>query len=1012
MKKIVLSLFCLVISSTLFSQNTRSWGTYLGGSPTDESFGIAHDDSGYIYMAGLTGSNAGVASGGFQNTYGGGTSDAFLAKFDSSGNRIWATFIGASGDDQGYGVAVDDSGFVYITGFTGSTDSIAFVGYQNTNAGGTYDAFLVKFDRNGARMWGTYIGGTGSDRAYGVDVDDSLNVYITGYTSSSAGIATVGAFQTVYGNANDAFLVKFNKNGVRQWGTYFGGNGDDQGRCISVNDSGHVYIAGYAASTSAIASGGSQNLYGGGGYDAFLARFDRNGNRIWSTYLGGTQADEGRSIIATDGHVYLCGRTPSTSGIATLGAYQTTYGGAQYDAFVVKYDSLGGKIWGTYYGGSGQDAGYAITSDQRENLYFGGRTSSNTAIASGGFQSAFGGSVDAFVAKFDSSGSRICGTYLGGNGNDYTFGLSVAKGKLYACGYTQSGSGIATTGAFQTTFGGGGNDDGYLIKYSSCLDISFTSANETCTGTADGSATAIVKGGTLLPFTYLWTPGGQTVAARTNLSAGTYYINITDAYGNTALDSVVITAGAGITGTTSTINATCGLSDGSATVTPTTGASPYTYLWSPLGGTNATTTPVAAGVYSVTVTDFNGCSSVITAIVNNNTTLTVNLTAHTDVTCHGDGDGSATMLASGGVPTYSYLWSPSGGTAASANNLGGGLFSLAVTDNAGCTVNQTVTIIDPPTLVSSIGGTISICSGTSGGLSITGFGGTSPYTYLWSPSTSLSDDTASAPVAAPPTTTTYTVDVTDAHGCTTAAFRVMNVVPNPTASVSGNTGVCSGQAITLTAAGGANFNWSTGETTAAISVSPLVTTVYSVTVSNGSCTGNTTFTVTAYSSPVANVIKTDASCANCPNGSGAVFGSGTAPLSYLWMPGGMTTQIVNGLLPGVYSVCITDGNFCQTCINDTIGVDPLLFVQLVMTSEKIFLSPNPFKESCTLLISDADLFHYDVLIYDVLGKQMDSDISRNSDSFVIRKNGLNQGIYFLRILKEGNLSDTRKLVVE
>lgn len=138
--------------------------------------------------------------------------------------RLWATYYGGADQDAGYKISTDASGNVYMTGQTSSATGIATAGaFQNTYGGGV-DAYLVKFDGAGNRLWATYYGGSGADFGYGVKTDAAGNIYLTGYTESTSGIATVGAHQTVYGGSNDAFLVKFDSNGNRLWGTYYGGS--------------------------------------------------------------------------------------------------------------------------------------------------------------------------------------------------------------------------------------------------------------------------------------------------------------------------------------------------------------------------------------------------------------------------------------------------------------------------------------------------------------------------------------------------------------------------------------------------------------------------------------------------------------------------------------------------------------------------------------------------------------------------------------------------------------------
>ena len=322
------------------SSGERQWGTYYGGSDDDYGRSVAVDGSGNVYLGGSTGStNAIATTGSHQSSYSGGDWDAFLVKFNSSGVRQWGTYYGGSNWDFGMSVAVDGSGNVYLGGSTGSTNAIATTGsHQSSFGGGKSDAFLVKFNSSGVRQWGTYYGGRNNDEGNSVAVYGSGNVYLGGWTYSTNAIATTGSHQSSYGGDWDAFLVKFNSSGVRQWGTYYGGSDDDYGNSVAVDGSGNVYLGGETGSTNAIATTGSHQSSYGGDYDAFLVKFNSSGVRQWGTYYGGSNWDLGTSV-AVDGswNVYLGGWTYSTNAIATTGSHQSSYGGGDWDAYLVKF---------------------------------------------------------------------------------------------------------------------------------------------------------------------------------------------------------------------------------------------------------------------------------------------------------------------------------------------------------------------------------------------------------------------------------------------------------------------------------------------------------------------------------------------------------------------------------------------------------------------------------------------------------------------------------------------------
>lgn len=922
-----LSVFILA-TFVLFAQNSRHWGTYYGGARTDNGYSVAHDKFGNLYVAGYTNDTATnppiIPYLGFQNTYGGGMYDAFLVKFNSDGVRLWATYYGGTGDDRGYAVATDVSGNVYLAGITTSANSnaIAQNGMINSFQGGNYDGFLVKFDANGNRLWGTYFGRNLSAYPQSLATDAVGNVYMAGYASDTSGIGTLGTHQVSFGGGTyDAFLTVFDPNGIRLWGTYFGGAGNEgtspPGAAaamvgVGLDEAGNIYLCGSTTSSSGIASspGVHQSINAGNG-DGFLAKFNMNGNRIWSTYYGGSQADQCHSVAIHGVIVYLSGRTQSSSGIATPNGYDNTYGGGgNSDAFLVRFDSAGVRKWGTYYGDQGVEFGYSVTVDERGNIYQAGRTSSATNIASSdGFQTTYGTNTDAYLVKFDSSGTRYCATYLGGTDSDQGYGVIVSRGKVYVTGFTSSNSGIASPGSHDDTYGGSGNNDAFFVKFSSCLDATIQSVSATCFGNCDGMATAYGYGGTQIPYTYLWS-NGQTSQTATGLCAGTYTVTIWDNYGNSVMGQVTISEPVQISITTLSTPATCGSNDGSAAASASNGVSPYTYLWLPGGETTQTATGLAAGIYTVVVTDANDCTAAATVTVSSNSTLNASVTSQTNVSCYGGNDGSATVTANLGTPPYTYVWSPSGGTSSTATGLSAGNYNCTVKDANNCQVIVGVTITQPAQLVATTSGNTTICNGSSTQISVTVSGGTGPYGYIWVPSHGLNNNTISNPIASPTSSTTYSVLITDANNCTTIGALALTVAPTPSATISGNATICSGTSVTLNASGGSTYSWNTGATTASITVNPTVTTSYTVIVSMDACSDTATQTITVTNPPSLSISSTSATCGSNDGTATANVSGGNPPYTYFWSPSGQTTSTATGLGIGVYNVTVTDASGC------------------------------------------------------------------------------------------------------
>ncbi len=218
-----------------------------------------------------------------------------------------------------------------------------------------------------------------------------------------------------------------------------------------------------------------------------------------------------------------------------------------------------------------------------------------------------------------------------------------------------------------------------------------------CNGGANGIATASVTSGSA-PYSYLWLPSGNTHTSISGLTAGTYTIDITDSKGCTGSATVTITQPPPLTSSiTASSNVSCfNGSNGSATVTPTGGTPVFTYLWLPGGNTNAASTGLSAGTYSVTVTDSNGCTSTASIKITEPPRLTAIISAHTYVECNGGNNGSATVTAGGGTPSYTYLWTPGGNTTSLYTGLSVGIYTVTVTDSNGCTASAKVNITQPP----------------------------------------------------------------------------------------------------------------------------------------------------------------------------------------------------------------------------------------------------------------------------------------------------------------------------
>ena len=424
--------------------------TYYGGNSNDVGYSITTDGNNNILVTGRTSStNFPLQNPGggayYQGTIGP-QGDAFILKFNSNGVRQWATFYGGNSGDVGNSITTDGSNNILVTGTTTSTNfptqTLTGAYNQTTYGGGNFDAFILKFSSTGARLWATYYGGSSSEYGYSITTDSINSILVTGRTGNTLPVQNPGGgayFQGTFAGGMDAFILKFNSSGVRQWATYYGGSSVEDGESITTDGNNNILITGYSHSTNFPVQnpgGGAyyQSIMAGVG-DAFILKFNSSGVRQWATYYGGNSNDYGYSITSDgNSNILVTGETWSTNFPLQNpggGAYfDTTYGEGNGDIIALKFNSSGIRQWATYYGGNGVDEGHSITTDGNNNILVTGRTNStNLPVQNPGggayFQGVKSGSFDIFILKFNSSEVRQWATYYGGNNSDYGYSITT-----------------------------------------------------------------------------------------------------------------------------------------------------------------------------------------------------------------------------------------------------------------------------------------------------------------------------------------------------------------------------------------------------------------------------------------------------------------------------------------------------------------------------------------------------------------------------------------------------------
>lgn len=455
------------------------------------------------------------------------------------------------------------------------------------------------------------------------------------------------------------------------------------------------------------------------------------------------------------------------------------------------------------------------------------------------------------------------------------------------------------------------------------VSSALVSTNPTCNGSSNGGVTVTANGGNL-PYTYLWSTS-DTTATVGNLGAGTYSVTVTDAEGCSSPAAVAIANPAALlTFTSVDSNVSCfGASDGGASVLATGGSTPYSYVWS-TSATTASITGLMAGSYFVTVTDFNGCSTMDTVIVLEPTMLVATAAVTNNVSCNGLNDGVANGSATGGTMPYVYSWSNGSVTATNAGLIAG-TYTVTVTDANGCSAMNSISITEPLMLNSIVVGTDVTCTGLANGTgSITVTGGTSPYSYVWN-DPSLLGSSVNGLVAG-----SYSVTISDANGCSMVESVLVGTMHAlPVVSLGSDTSFCLADTISLDGGTGfTSYQWSNGETTSSISVSTVGVYWLAVSDVNG-CTNRDTvvlnnYPVFALATSVQNVV-----CELDSNGSAmANVAGGTSPFTYLWDDqAAQITANASNLPEGTFSVRVTDANGCSdaaSVIVDFINPRPTL----------------------------------------------------------------------------------------
>lgn len=381
--------------------NELLWGTFLGGEYHDYIFNLGIDYSGNIFVCGYTNSLNFPVINGLDDEYNGGDFDGFVSKLSSDGsNLLWSSYLGGSSYDYIFGMDIDFNGNVLLSGGTGSEDFPVKNGFDSNYNNGHSDGFITKISADGKNfLWGSFIGGQEWDQIESIKIDNSENIVLGGWTSSTDIPAINGYDSTYNGGLCDGYIAKISKMGTNiLWSTYLGGNVFDYIFTLDLDSQGNVIVGG---ATEDLFFPNGYDLTFNGLEDNFVSKISADGkNLLWGSYLGGSLDEEIRVLkIDKEDNVFVGGWTISLD-IPVPSGFDKSFNGGYWDAYLAKFSPDGKNLlFGTYIGGKDNESIFGIDFDSEGNIILAGWTLSSNLSFTNGFDISFNGNIDGFILK-------------------------------------------------------------------------------------------------------------------------------------------------------------------------------------------------------------------------------------------------------------------------------------------------------------------------------------------------------------------------------------------------------------------------------------------------------------------------------------------------------------------------------------------------------------------------------------------------------------------------------------
>lgn len=741
MKKLALIYLLIAWLDANAQTTTWTWAKRAGGNSDQEGKSVAIDASGNVYVTGYLSGTTDDFDTSTVTVAGG--HDLFIAKYTSAGNLVWVKSAGASGFEEGLGIAVDGSGNIFVCGYFELTITFQGPSPVSLTSSGGKDIFIAKFDNNGDIQWAKKAGGTSDDAATSICTNGSY-LFVTG---NFKGTSTFGPGTLTSSGAKDIFIACYGAvTGTFNWALKAGSSSDDSGEGIAL-DGNYIYATGTYSNTCSFA-----NLTGAlttaGGDDAFIVKYDIYGYGVWKTSAGGSNIDAGHGIAIDYPNLYVTGQFKGTTNFydpsASIAATLTSATGD--DAFIAKYDAVtGNPAWVNSENGNDDEYGYAVTVDPSGNIWTTGEFKGTLPLGAG--PSITASDRDIFLISRDPSGNILSGVRAGGSNIDMGLGVAASGSAAYVTGYFKSVPANFATTSISTL----GNKDIFIARYG-CQASGGTTTASVSSVCAGGAVTLTLTNysGTIQwqsspASSNSWSniPGATSPSLNVNPTASTDYRALVTqsscGTGPSSVTTVTILPSPQLTVTSG--NTT--ICAGDSAPLAVTGAASYT--WSPSTGLSSTTgnnvnaAPASTTTYTITAASSSGCPATATITVNVNQVPAVSATPSSTSICSGS---QTTLLASGAL---SYTWQPATGLNATT----GGLviasptisttYTITGTSN-GCMATATAAVtVDSPILFNTITGNQDICNGGQPA-QLTGSnvsGGNGIYIYLWQESNDM-----------------------------------------------------------------------------------------------------------------------------------------------------------------------------------------------------------------------------------------------------------------------------------